>query len=141
MFGGQENHDSHRRDRILRFFLRPEIGQFFPHFGAISLLNYTVNLEKRENNPLENAKKSSGDGAPKSQISVPCRGWTCPDVSRVPKTSLRLEFEIFWAQSFCRRAIQRVWRDLPSAAMRERERERESRTTEGLKAALREIYF
>ena len=28
-------------------FLRPDIGQFSPHFGAISLLNYIENLEKR----------------------------------------------------------------------------------------------
>ena len=34
----QKKHDSQRRDRILRFFLRPEIGQFCPHFGAISWL-------------------------------------------------------------------------------------------------------
>ena len=53
-------------------------GQFCPHFGAISLLNYTVNLEKREKTSTrENSKKSSGDGAPKLQISVPCRGRTC----------------------------------------------------------------
>ena len=47
------------------FVLRPKIGQFSPHFGAISLLNYTVNLEKREKNHWRNFKKSSGDGAPK----------------------------------------------------------------------------
>ena len=39
---------SQRRDRILRFFLRPEIGQFSTHSGAISLQNYTENLEKLE---------------------------------------------------------------------------------------------
>ena len=44
----QTNHDSQRHDRFLRFFLRLEIGQFSPHFGAMSLLNYTGNLEKRE---------------------------------------------------------------------------------------------
>ena len=38
--------------------LRPEIGRFSPHFGAISLLNYTVNLEKRETNPLDKIQKS-----------------------------------------------------------------------------------
>ena len=57
LFGSEKNHDSHRRDRILRFFLRPEIGQFAPHFGAISLLNYTVSLEKREKHPLEKIQK------------------------------------------------------------------------------------
>ena len=35
----QKRHDSQRHDRILRFSLRPEIGQVSPHFGAICLLN------------------------------------------------------------------------------------------------------
>ena len=39
-----KKHDSQRRDRILRSFLRLEIGQCSPHFGVISLLN-TVTLE------------------------------------------------------------------------------------------------
>ena len=30
----RKNHDSQRRDRILCFFLRPEIGQVSPHFGG-----------------------------------------------------------------------------------------------------------
>ena len=37
-----------RRDKILRFFLCLEIGQFSPHLGAISLFNYTEDLERRE---------------------------------------------------------------------------------------------
>ena len=37
------------------FFPRPEIGQLSPHSGAISLLTYTVNLEKRER------KKNTGE--------------------------------------------------------------------------------
>ena len=78
---GPKNHGGQRRDRILRFFLYSEIGQFSPHFGAISFLNYTVNLENRGENPLEKIQKSSGDGAPKLQISVPCRGRTCPEHS------------------------------------------------------------
>ena len=40
-------HDSQRRDGILHFFLRLEVRQFSPHFGAVSLLDCTVNLEKR----------------------------------------------------------------------------------------------
>ena len=49
-------------DRNLRFFLRPECGQFSPHFGAISSLNYTVSLEKREKNiHWRKFEKSSGD--------------------------------------------------------------------------------
>ena len=54
---GRKNHDSQRCDRILRFFLRPEIGQLSPHFGVISLLHYTENLEKMEQNPLGKKKK------------------------------------------------------------------------------------
>ena len=57
LFSGPENHDSQRRDRILRPFLRPEIGQFSPHFGMISLPNYTENLEKNEKHPLEKIQK------------------------------------------------------------------------------------
>ena len=64
---GPNNHDSQRRDRILRNFLRPEIGQFSPHFGAMSLLKYTVNLEKRgkihwrkfkKENPVQTAPRN-----------------------------------------------------------------------------------
>ena len=47
VLGTEKSHDSQRRDRNLRFFLRPEIGRFSPHFGAISLLIYTENLEKK----------------------------------------------------------------------------------------------
>ena len=77
----RKNLDSHRRDRILRSFLRPEIGQFSAHFGAISLLTYTENLEKKEKNiHWRKFRKSSGEVSPKLQISVPCRGQTCPDL-------------------------------------------------------------
>ena len=54
----KKNHDSQRRDRILRFFLRPEIGQYSPYFGAISLRNYTVNPEKKGKIHWRNSKKS-----------------------------------------------------------------------------------
>ena len=61
----RKNHDSRRRDKILRLFLCPEIGQFSPHFGAISLLTYTVNLEKKDKmhrrkfkNPVETAPRN-----------------------------------------------------------------------------------
>ena len=65
-------HDSQRRDRILRLFLRLEIGQFSPYFGAISLLDCTENLEKKDKIRLEKFKKSSGETSPKLQICVPC---------------------------------------------------------------------
>ena len=41
----KKNHDSQRRDRILRIFLQPEIGQFSPRFGADFWLICTENLE------------------------------------------------------------------------------------------------
>ena len=77
----KKSHDNQKRDRILRLFLRPDIGQSSPHFGAIFLLNYTKNLEKEKKKSTgENShKKNSGDSAPKLQISVPCRGRTRPD--------------------------------------------------------------
>ena len=91
-FGTGKKHDSQGRDRILHFLLRPEIGQFSPHFGAISLPNYTENLEKREKSAGENnKKKASGDGAPKLQISVPCRGRTRPDLLTVGVFLLTIE--------------------------------------------------
>ena len=78
----RKNYDSQRRDRILRLFLRPEIGQFSPHFGAISLLNCTQDLEKKEKNPLEKIQKvHSGETSRKLRISVPCRGRTCPGLN------------------------------------------------------------
>ena len=70
--------DSQRRDRILRFFLRPEIGPFPPHFGAISLL--TKNMEKRCKHPREKIQKIQwrrrpeiADLCPLSSSNVP---WT-----------------------------------------------------------------
>ena len=73
----RKTHDSQRRDRILRFF--PP--QFAPHF--ISKLQKT--LEKEEKSTGKYYQKSSGENSPKLQISVPCRGLTCPDLR--PPTS------------------------------------------------------
>ena len=87
---GPKNHDSHRRDKILRFFLRPGIGQFSPHFGVLFLLNHTEKPGKKGKNPQEKIQKmikSSRDGAPKLQISVPCCGR--PE-----------EYSFFWALFF-----------------------------------------
>ena len=61
------------------FFLSArKSGNFLHILGANSLLSYTVNLEKKEKIHWRKFKKSSGDIAPKLQISVPCRGRTCP---------------------------------------------------------------
>ena len=48
-----------------------------PDFRGLVLLNYTENLEKKQKIQW---RASNGDGAPKLQISVPCRGRTCPDL-------------------------------------------------------------
>ena len=47
-----------------------------PDFRGLVLLNYTESLEKKQKIQW---RASSGDGAPKLQISVPCRGRTCPE--------------------------------------------------------------
>ena len=73
---GRKNHDSHRRDRIWRDFLHWIFRYFLQILGGSVLLNYTENLEKKQKIQW---RASSGDGAPKLQISVPCRGRTCPD--------------------------------------------------------------
>ena len=59
------------------FFSAWGIGPFSPHFGAISSLNYTENLEKTEKSTGENSRKSSGEVSPKLHFSVPCRGRMC----------------------------------------------------------------
>ena len=65
-------------------------------FGAIALLNYTENLEKREKSTGEKSKKSSGETSPKLQISVPCLGRTCPDKihpKSSPETKIRKNYK------------------------------------------------
>ena len=54
-------------------------------FGGISLLTYTGNLEKKEKVHRRKMEKSSGDGDPKLQISVPC-GRTRPDNKKPQET-------------------------------------------------------
>ena len=64
-FGNERTMTASHVTGFYAFFLRPEIGQLSPHFWAVSLLNCTVNLEKRgkkttgENskNPLETAPR------------------------------------------------------------------------------------
>ena len=78
----RKNHDSQRRDRILRFFLRPGIGQFSPHFGAVSSLSYTVNLEKGKKMHWRKLKKIQWRRRPEiADFAVPCCGRTCPERS------------------------------------------------------------
>ena len=82
----QKNHGNQRRDRILRLSLRLHIGQFSPPCGAIN--DFLPKLhskpgEKGKTSTGKRSKKSSGENAPKLQISVPCRGRTCPDHSRL----------------------------------------------------------
>ena len=42
----RKTHDSQRNDRILRFFLRPEIGQFYPHFVLSGLPNANAKSQR-----------------------------------------------------------------------------------------------
>ena len=65
------------------FSLPWKSGHFSPHFGAISCLNCTENLERKENIHRRKLKNSSGDGALELQISVSCRGQTRPDILRL----------------------------------------------------------
>ena len=70
--------------RILRFFLRPEIGTFSPQFWGDFLTKlHRKPGEKGKTSTGENSKKSSGDGAPKLQISVPSqprgKSRNCPE--------------------------------------------------------------
>ena len=54
-------------DRVLRDFLRTEIGQFPPHFGVISLLTYTGDLENnKEKSTGEDRKKNPVDKNPQN---------------------------------------------------------------------------
>ena len=48
-----------------------------PDFRGLVLLNCTQTLEKKQKIQW---RASSGDGVPKLQISVPCRGRTCPEI-------------------------------------------------------------
>ena len=43
---------------LYAFFLRLEIGQLSPRFGATSLLNYTENLEHKGNHSVETAPRN-----------------------------------------------------------------------------------
>ena len=52
----------------------------FSTFGGDVLTNlHSKPGEKGKHSTGEHNKKSSGDGAPKLQISVPCRGRTCAE--------------------------------------------------------------
>ena len=95
-------HDSQRRD-ICAFFLRLEIEQISPRFVAISLLNDTEAWRKRQISTGEIKKKSSGDSAPKLQISVPSRGRTRPKL-RGPAAIL------FISRDTCSDSIAKLFR-------------------------------
>ena len=62
IFRDRKNRDSQRCDRILRFFLRPEIGQF--------LLNYTKGLETKENIHWRKQRPEIADFCPLSWSNV-----------------------------------------------------------------------
>ena len=64
-----------------------------PDFRGLVLLNYTENLEKKQNIQW---RASSGDGAPKLQISVPCRGRTCPETQNSKKKKNKCFGSFYW---------------------------------------------
>ena len=81
-FSGPKSHDSQRRDRILRIFLCPRSVNSIHLWGVILTKLYRKPEEERTKATGENKRNSSGDGAPKLQISVFCRSRTCPDFSK-----------------------------------------------------------
>ena len=76
---GLKSHDSQRRDRILRYFSAQNTRNFLHLLGRFPYQNCTENLEKKDKNPLERTQTSSGETSAILQISVPCRGRTCPE--------------------------------------------------------------
>ena len=68
----RKDHDSQRRDRILSSFLRPESGTFLHIWGDL-LSKFHRETGGKGKDPQEKTQEnSSGDGAAKLQISVPC---------------------------------------------------------------------
>ena len=70
----------------LSVFLHSEIGQISPRFGAVSLLNCTENLEKKEKSTGENSKKNPLETAQRN-----CRFLSLVMVERVLKNN-----KVFW---------------------------------------------
>ena len=70
----------------------------FSRFWGARLTNYTENLEKKQKIQW---RASSGDGAPKLQISVPCRGRTCPERSQPSLTETGSQKILFAEKSPC----------------------------------------
>ena len=70
-------------------FVHPEIGQFSPHFGPISLLNCTENLEKKENIHWRNFKNIQWRNFLKKREGVPELGAKPLDALRGYRASNR----------------------------------------------------
>ena len=63
------------------FFSARKWGNFLHVFGPFPCWITQQTWRKGKTSSGESSKKSSGDGAPTLQISVPCRGRTCPEYS------------------------------------------------------------
>ena len=73
-----------------------DVSLLSPDFGGLFLLNYTENLE----NKLKiQWRAPSEDGAPKLQISVPCRGRTCPEFWIAIGAAIYRSPEALWARN------------------------------------------
>ena len=82
---------------------------FFATFSRF----WGARLTKLHREPGEKAKiqwrASSGDGAPKLQISVPCRGRTCPDCFKPKNPRVRkIVCPLFWGQKWVRQFYGRL---------------------------------
>ena len=77
----RENHDNQRHDTILRFLSARRSDKFLHIFGGDFLTKVHRKPGERGKIPLEKIQNLSEDGAPKLQISVPCRGRTCPELT------------------------------------------------------------
>ena len=73
---------SQRRDRIRRCSFHPEIGPFSQHFWGDFLTNLRRKTGEKKKNPREIIQKIQWRQRPKLQMSVPCRGRTCPDTGQ-----------------------------------------------------------
>ena len=75
VFRDRKNHDSQRRDRIVRIFLRPEIGQFSPHFmNLVRIQRIRLSYDTTQKTRRKR-KKSTGENSrnPTEKAARNCR--------------------------------------------------------------------
>ena len=75
----KKNHDSRDVTGFYAYFSARKSGNFLHILGRFPYQITQKTWRKGKKSTGENSKKSSGGGAPKLQISVPCRGRTFPE--------------------------------------------------------------